>query len=95
MPSLKNALTRICWPILQVFETGEAPYNYKPLHRKILVVMGSMFCLLAGVSGYLFMRTISFGNLLPIVVFFTVGFVCIVVGTLGSERAVAKIWGNK
>jgi hypothetical protein len=28
-------------------------------------------------------------------VFFVVGVVCIVVGAVGSERAVAKLWGSR
>jgi hypothetical protein len=32
---------------------------------------------------------------IPFLVFFIIGSVCIVVGSLGSERAIAKIWGSK
>jgi len=28
-------------------------------------------------------------------VFFGIGFVCMTVGFLGNDRAVAKIWGNR
>lgn len=35
------------------------------------------------------------GVYIPIVVFFTAGFVCLIVGGLGTEGAIAKIWGSR
>jgi hypothetical protein len=35
------------------------------------------------------------GFVLPALVFGTVGVVALVVGGLGNDRAVARIWGNK
>jgi len=33
--------------------------------------------------------------LLPIVLFFVISLVCFVVGLLGSDSAVARIWGTR
>lgn len=92
---MKNLLIKIFWPILNKFEEGEGEYNYTPSRRIILLVVGPLFLLLS--VGMLGMVTAS-GELvvaIPVLVFFAVGFVAMIVGTLGSDRAVAKIWGNK
>jgi hypothetical protein len=47
------------------------------------------------VSAVLAISSSEMGGLIPFLVFFMVGFVCEVVGLLGSNRAVAKIWGSK
>lgn len=92
---MKNRLIKLFWPILSIFEEGDEVFIYKPLHRKILLVIGVLFTLLACVALYLSTLVAGMGGLIPVIVFFCVGSVCIIVGTLGSERAVAKIWRNK
>jgi hypothetical protein len=47
------------------------------------------------VSLYFSAQVGGFGGVLPALVFFAASFVSMVVGLLGSERAVAKIWGSK
>jgi hypothetical protein len=37
----------------------------------------------------------TFSALLPIVLFFVISLVCFVVGLLGSDSAVARIWGAR
>ena len=91
---MKTQLRKIFWFVLNFFEQGDEPYNYKPLHRTILIVVGVLFNLLCLVSLYLSGDTEGYGFLLPVIVFFTVSFVCLVVGILGNERAVAKMWGQ-
>ena len=81
--------------ILHFFEAGDEPYNYKPLNRKVLVVVGVLFNLIWMFTTYLYIGRGSYDFLLPVAVFFVVGLVCLVVGLLGSDRAVAKIWGNR
>ena len=92
---MKNALRKICFPILNIFEKGEEPYVYKSLNRKILIVMGILFSGLATAVVFVASGLADFGFLIPAIVFFTVAAVCFIVGFLGSERAVAKIWGNR
>ena len=78
---MKALLRTLFRPLLDVFERGTEPYAYRPLNRKLLIVMGVLFSgLAAGV--YLAGRG-------------AVGVVCLVVGGLGNERAVSRIWGNK
>lgn len=91
-----NEILRVLFrPVLNLFEKGSEPYDYKPLNRKILLVMGLLFCGLAAAVAYVAPRDDGFGFLIPLSVFSMVGFVCIIVGVLGNDRAVAKIWGNR
>lgn len=92
---MKDILFKIFSPILQSFEKGEGSYTYRPSHRTILIVVGLLFLVLALVSVFFSIAGGQLGAILPILVFSTVGLVCVVVGSLGSDRAVAKIWGSK
>ena len=92
---MKKTLTRLIWPILQRFETDEEPANYKESHRLILKIVGSLFLILSlgsAVVGYLSAEPAA---LIPALVFFCVSVVTIVLGMLGSNAAIAKIWGSK
>lgn len=92
---MKNILIKLFSPILRRFEKGEGDYNYSPSRRVILLVIGPLMLLLSvgilGVSS----ATGELAALVPVLVFFAVGTVAVIVGTLGSDRAVANIWGNK
>jgi len=57
--------------------------------------MGVLFLALSAVSAVLAIISSQMGGLIPSFVFFMIGLVCEVVGWLGSNRAVAKIWGSK
>lgn len=81
--------------MLRYFESGDQPYNYKPLNGKILIVVGVLFSGLGLLSIYFALGQSQIGYLIPILVFFAVAFVCLVVGLLGTDRAVANIWGNR
>jgi hypothetical protein len=80
--------------ILRHFEKGDSPYDYKPSHRTILLVVGALFAVLAIGTVYLSAGSAHYGVLIPVLVFGVVSGVCLVVGLLGSDRAVAKIWGQ-
>jgi len=86
---------KLFWPILKHFETEEVPANYKKSHRVALNILGGLFLLLACVSALAAVVSGQLGALIPVVVFFCVGFVAVVVGVFGSKGAVSKIWGTK
>jgi drug/metabolite transporter (DMT)-like permease len=91
-----HALLRLLFaPLLNILEKGDEPYGYKPSHRKILLAVGALFLFLACVSLFFGMIAGGAGAFLPAAVFFVVGVVCLVVGAVGSERAVAKLWGSR
>ena len=92
---MKIQFRKIFWFILRYFEKGDEPYNYKPLNRKILVVVGALFLVLSTITVYFTIQKEDYGYLLPVIVFFAIGLISITVGFLGSDRAVSKIWGDR
>lgn len=91
---MRDLLTKLFWPVLAPFEKGGDSTGYRPSHRKVLIGMGFMFLVLAAVSGYFALIADVLGGLVPVVVFSGVGIMSWVVGFLGSDAAVARIWGN-
>ncbi|PCI65204.1 MAG: hypothetical protein COB26_13035 [Piscirickettsiaceae bacterium] len=92
---MKALLRKACLPILRVFESGEEAYAYQSSHRKILLVVGGLFLFLSIISAVAAVYASQPGAFIPFTVFFLVGLVCEIVGLLGNDRAVAKIWGSK
>ena len=92
---MKQFFRNVFASILVIFEKGTEPYNYKPLNRTILNVMGVLFSGLAIVVAFMVPAGGGFSYMLPVVVFLGLGVTCLVVGILGNERAVCKIWGNR
>ncbi len=91
---VKDSIRPVFRPILNIFESSEGPYSYKSSHRVILLVMGVLFSLLA-TAVLVISGGAELGYLLPVVIFGGTGLVSLVVGFLGSDRAVAKIWGSR
>ncbi len=89
---MKNKLRKLLQPILAMFESGEGEFDYKSSHRLILKVVGGLFLVLSTLSLVGGIVTSQMGALIPSLVFFLVGFICLVVGFLGNDRAVARIW---
>jgi hypothetical protein len=85
---------QLFWFILRHFESGDEPYAVKPLNRKVLIAVGVLFNVLWIGGLYLYADYGGFAFMLPTLIFIAVGTVCLVVGLLGSDRAVAKIWGS-
>lgn len=77
-----------------MLESGNEEFAYRPSHRKILLAVGTLFSALA-ISVLFIAPNLDAGSLMPVVVFGGAGMICLIVGTLGNDRAVAKIWGSK
>ena len=92
---MKEILTKLFGPLLKLFETDKEPAGYKKSHRIVLIVMGSLFGVLGAGSGAAAIYVGELAGLLPAVVFFAVGFTAVVVGSLGSNGAVSRIWGER
>ncbi|MED5430848.1 MAG: hypothetical protein VX920_00790 [Pseudomonadota bacterium] len=92
---MKAFLRNVFSPILNPFESGDDSYVYRPSHRKILLVVGVLFLVLA--TGALAATLVAelYGGLIPVAVFLVVGLVCEVVGLLGTDKAVARMWKSK
>lgn len=92
---MKMALRQLFSPLLNYFEAGEGEFNYRKSHRTALLAAGGLFLILSMVCLWAALTTAQFGAFIPLFVFVTASLVCLVVGALGSERAVATIWGSK
>lgn len=92
---MKASLRRIFAPVLSNFESSENKYAYKPSHRKILIIVGALFLMLAMIGVFISLVAAQAGGLIPSIVFFLVGLVCEVVGLLGTDTAVANIWKSR
>jgi len=92
---MKKVLIKIFWPILNIFESNVDSSHYKKSHRVALIVMGALFLLLAIGSAAAARSYGGLASMIPVVIFFCVGFISVVVGSLGSNGAVSKIWGTK
>lgn len=79
-------------PILNYFESGTGEYNYQPKYRKYLKFVGLLFLLLSLISLAAALGVGQAAGFFPFIVFSVASLVCMVVGFLGSERAVAKVW---
>ncbi len=94
---MKTLLRSLFSFVLTPLEKGEEEFHHNPLGRKILIVIGVLFSGLG--SGVIFIYfTLALEDiayLIPSLVFLTVGVLCLVIGSLGNDRAVAKIWGNR
>lgn len=91
---MKSFLRKVFSPILNGLESGDEEFAYRPSHRKILITVSFLFSFLATVV-VLLMPGTDPGHWIPVVIFGGVGFVGFVVGFLGNDRAVAKIWGSR
>ena len=92
---MKLVFRKLFSPILNYFESGQDEFNYQKSHRIILIVVGGLFLFLSSISAFIAIGGPQLGAFIPIAVFFMAGFICIIVGSLGTERAVASIWGSK
>ena len=92
---MKELLIKICWPILKFFETGEEIADYKRSHRIVLIIVGALFTALSMGSATIAYVFSEIGALIPFAIFFSVGGVALIVGLLGSDNAVSRIWSRK
>ncbi|MBF0266460.1 MAG: hypothetical protein HQL46_14440 [Gammaproteobacteria bacterium] len=89
---MKNFFRKLFSFILKHLESGTEAYEYKQSHRTILVAVGSIFIFLASIVFWLAIGKDP-GYLFPVIVFGGTGVISLIVGLLGNDRAVSKIWG--
>lgn len=92
---MKAVLRKICSPVLNIFESGNEGFIYRPSHRKILVAVGVLFFILAGAAISISISVEQYAGLMPGSVFLIAGLVCEIVAFLGTDKAVAKMWKSK
>ncbi len=91
---MKQFFRNVCSPILKPLESGTEPFHYQASHRTILLVVSGLFSFLATLVVVLMPGTDA-GHWIPVVVFGAVAALGFIVGLLGSDQAVAKIWGSR
>jgi hypothetical protein len=92
---MKDQLRRLFGFLLNPLEKGTADYQYKPLNRTVLLVMSLVFLGLSLAVAWVAISQGAWSHLVAALIFGGVSILGLVVGLLGSDRAVAKLWGNK
>lgn len=92
---MKAALTKLFSPILNYFEPTKGEYIYRHSQRKVLLFIGIVSFTLSTISLIAAVILSQLAGLLSILLFFICACICLILGLLGSDQAVAKIWGNK
>ena len=90
---MKQQLRRLFAPILNILEAGDEAYEYKPSHRSVLLIIGALFTGLASLVLFLAQGEDP-GYMIPVLVFGGIGLLSLLVVILGTDRAVARIWGS-
>ncbi len=91
---MKQLLRTIFSPILNIFESDSGEFVYKSSHRYILIFIGCMFSMMA-IAVLWVAQGQDPGYFLPVLIFGLIGIVSFIIGFLGTDRAVAKIWGTR
>lgn len=91
---MKQLIRIILSPVLNLLESGAEPFVYKSSHRKILIFMGGLFTGLA-VAVLWLAQGQETGYLLPVVIFGVGGVLGVLIGIVGNDRAIAKLWGSR
>lgn len=91
---MKLLLRKLFSPLLKIFESGHEPFAYKRSHRIILIIVGCLFSGLSAVIIYLAQGQDP-TYYLPAIIFGGAGLTSLIIGSLGTERAVAQIWGSR
>ncbi|MFT7223862.1 MAG: O-antigen/teichoic acid export membrane protein [Cellvibrionaceae bacterium] len=92
---MKDILRKIFSPLLSYFEAGESDYSYRNSHRTVLVIVGILFLLLTAALAFAGFYFSQIAAVAPGFIFGCVGITCLIVSSLGTNRAIAKIWGNR
>lgn len=95
MPSVNDLARRLFSPLLKPLEGGDQAYVYTPRARLILWVVGLLFLGLGSALAIFIPAGIDVAVYVPVGVFCLVGLFAVIVAWLGTERAVAKVWGNR
>lgn len=92
---MKNTLKTIFSPILNIFENNNDEFIYRSLNRKIVLFISSVFFLLAFALPAYMPQLVEMGYWFVMIVFGGLSFVGLIVGILGSDKAVAKLLGSR
>ncbi len=89
---MKSTLRTIFAPLLTPLEGEGQDFVYKASHRTILLAVSALFLFLASLS-LILAPSIDF--LFPVLIFGGAGLYGLIVGFLGEDVAVARLWGSR
>ncbi len=92
---MKKRLCQIFGPILRIFENDSDEFILTPTNRKVTLFIGVTFVIIAVLIPIIGASQPVMAYIFPVIVFGSIGFVGVVVGSLGSDHAVAKLLGNR
>ena len=92
---MKSLLKNIFSPVLNIFENNNDEFIYRSLNRKIVLFISSVFFLLAFALPIYMPHLIEMGFWFVMIVFGGLSSVGLIVGLLGSDKAVAKLLGSR
>lgn len=92
---MKKTLQKIFSPILNIFEKNNEEFVYRSLNRKIVLFISSTFFALAFALPVYIPQLIEMGFWFVMLVFGALSLVGLIVGLLGSDKAVAKLLGSR
>ncbi len=92
---MKSQLKNIFSPILNIFEKNNNEFVYRSLNRKIVLFISSVFFLLAFALPVFLPQLIEMGFWFVMLVFGSLSLIGLIVGLLGSDKAVAKLLGSR
>jgi lipopolysaccharide export LptBFGC system permease protein LptF len=95
MSSIKASARQIFSPILSPLEDSPRPYVYTRQSRLILWVMSVLFIGLAIALGVWLPNKTDGSVWIPVGVFGLLGTFGVLVAWLGTDKAVAKVWGSR
>ena len=92
---MTNFFKTLFSPILNIFENNNDEFVYRSLNRKIVLFISIVFSLLAFALPYYMPQLIEMGYWFVMLVFGALSLVGLIVGLLGSDKAVAKLLGSR
>lgn len=92
---MKSTLQKIFSPVLAIFEKNNDEFVYRALNRKIVLFISVVFFLLAFALPMFMPKLIEMGYWFVMLVFGALSFTGLIVGLLGSDKAVAKLLGSR
>ena len=89
---MKDIVRWVFRPILNLLEAEGEGFVYRKSHRMILIITSCLFLFLASLSLYL---APSVDYLFAVLIFGGAGLLGLVVGAVGKDVAVARLWGSR
>lgn len=92
---MKTFFQQLFAPLLNIFEKNNEEFVHRTLNRKIVLFVSIVFALLAFALPAFMPILVEMGYWFVMIVFGGLSLVGLIVGLLGSDKAVAKLLGSR